>query len=154
MMGASVMVQLPAALAAPWLARMGSDQRPALLTVLALIASGFWLLLIGPASLRWLGIVLLGLGQGGGFSLALTLIVLRTGTSRLAGKLSGLAQGGGYTLAAMGPLGIGVMLQLDLGLAAITAVLLAVCAAAATFALFAGRNRRLEIDAEGQLITR
>ncbi|MFO8045249.1 MAG: MFS transporter [Halomonas sp.] len=154
MMGASVMVQLPAALGAPWLARMGRDQRPALLTVLAMIAAGFWLLLVGPESLGWLGIVLLGLGQGGGFSLALTLIVLRTGNSRLAGKLSGLAQGGGYTLAAMGPLGVGVMLQLDLGLATITAVLLAICASAATFALFAGRNRRLEIDTEGQLVTR
>ncbi len=154
MMAGSVMVQLPAALGAPWLARMGRDQRPALVSVLAMIAAGFWLLLIGPASLGWLGIVLLGLGQGGGFSLALTLIVLRTGNSRLAGKLSGLVQGGGYTLAAMGPLGVGVMLQLNLGLPTITAVLLAICASAAIFALFAGRNRRLEIDVEGRLVTR
>ncbi|MDR5902242.1 MFS transporter [Halomonas icarae] len=154
MMGASVMVQLPAALAAPWLARLGRDQRPALLLVLALVASGFWLLLQGTPSLRWIGVILLGLGQGGSFSLALTLIVLRTGNSRLAGKLSGLAQGGGYTLAAMGPLGVGVMLQLDLGLGIITGVLLAICALAATFALFAGRNRRLEIDNDGQVVTR
>lgn len=154
MMGASVMAQLPAALAAPWLARLGRDQRPALLTVLALIAAGFWLLLQGPVALRWLGVVLLGFGQGGGFSMALTLIVLRSGNSRLAGKLSGLAQGGGYTLAALGPLGVGVMLQLDLGLATITIVLMSVCALAGLFALFAGRNRRLEIDAEGRLVTR
>ncbi|MDT0499628.1 MULTISPECIES: MFS transporter [unclassified Halomonas] len=154
MMGASVMVQLPAALAAPWLARLARDQRPALLLVLTLVASGFWLLLQGAPSLRWVGVVLLGLGQGGSFSLALTLIVLRTGNSRLAGKLSGLAQGGGYTLAAMGPLGVGVMLQLDLGLGSITGVLLAICALAATFALFAGRNRRLEIDNDGQVVTR
>nr|WP_298248650.1 MFS transporter [uncultured Halomonas sp.] len=154
MMGASVMVQLPAALAAPWLARLGRDQRPALLLVLTLVASGFWLLLQAPSSLRWLGVILLGLGQGGSFSLALTLIVLRTGNSRLAGKLSGLAQGGGYTLAAMGPLGVGVMLQLGLGLGIITAVLVAICALAATFALFAGRNRRLETGDDGQVITR
>ena len=105
-------------------------------------------------ALRWLGVVLLGFGQGGGFSMALTLIVLRSGNSRLAGKLSGLAQGGGYTLAALGPLGVGVMLQLDLGLATITIVLMSVCALAGLFALFAGRNRRLEIDAEGRLVTR
>lgn len=154
MMGASVMVQLPAALAAPWLARLGRDQRPALLLVLTLVASGFWLLLQAPSSLRWLGVILLGLGQGGSFSLALTLIVLRSGNSRLAGKLSGLAQGGGYTLAAMGPLGVGVMLQLDLGLGIITAVLIAICALSATFALFAGRNRRLETGDDGQVITR
>jgi MFS transporter, CP family, cyanate transporter len=154
MMGASVMAQLPAALAAPWLARLGRDQRPALLTVLGLIAAGFWLLLIGPMALRWVGIVLLGLGQGGGFSLALTLIVLRSGNSRLAGKLSGLAQGGGYTLAALGPLGVGVMLQFQLGLGTITAVLVTICALAGLFALAAGRNRRLEVDAEGEIVTR
>ncbi len=154
MMGASVMVQLPAALAAPWLARLGRDQRPALLCVLTFSATGFWLLLQAAPSLRWLGVILLGLGQGGSFSLALTLIVLRTGNSRLAGKLSGLAQGGGYSLAAMGPLGVGVMLQFDLGLAAITSVLLAICALSAGFALFAGRNRRLEIDDSGQVVTR
>lgn len=154
MMGASVMVQLPAALAAPWLARLGRDQRPALLCVLTLSATGFWLLLQATPSLRWLGVILLGLGQGGSFSLALTLIVLRTGNSRLAGRLSGLAQGGGYTLAAMGPLGVGVMLQFGLGLTAITSVLMTICALAAGFALFAGRNRRLEIDDSGQVVTR
>jgi CP family cyanate transporter-like MFS transporter len=153
-MGASVMIQVVSALSAPWLARLGRDQRPALCLSLGITAAGLWLLLQGPDALRWPGAMLLGLGQGANFSLALTLIVLRTGNSRLAGKLSGLAQGGGYTLAALGPLGVGVMLQLDLGLAAITGLLMAICALAATFALFAGRNRRLEIDAEGRLVTR
>ncbi|MDN3521019.1 MFS transporter [Halomonas ramblicola] len=153
-MGASVMVQLVSALSAPWLARLGRDQRPALCLALGVTASGLWLLLQAPTTLRWPGALLLGLGQGANFSLALTLIVLRSGTSRLAGKLSGLAQGGGYTLAALGPLGVGVMLQLDLGLTLITAFLLTICALAATFALFAGRNRRLEIDAAGRVTTR
>lgn len=154
MMGASVMVQLVSALSAPWLARLGRDQRPALCLALGVTASGLWLLLQAPTTLRWPGALLLGLGQGANFSLALTLIVLRSGTSRLAGKLSGLAQGGGYTLAALGPLGVGVMLQLDLGLTLITAFLLTICALAATCALFAGRNRRLEIDAAGRVTTR
>lgn len=154
MMGASVMVQLISALTAPWLARLGRDQRPALLIVLGLVAAGFWLLLQAPAVWRWPGVVLLGLGQGGGFSLALTLIVLRTATSRLAGKLSGLVQGGGYTLAAMGPLAIGVMLQFEVGLTTLTLVLLGIIAVSMSFALFAGRNRRLEIDDTGRLVTR
>ncbi|MGL6250841.1 MAG: MFS transporter, partial [Billgrantia desiderata] len=87
-------------------------------------------------------------------SLALSLIVLRTANSRLAGKLSGLAQGGGYTLAALGPLAVGVLLQLQVGLATMTGVLLSIVAVAAGFALLAGRNRRLDVDAEGRLITR
>ena len=154
MMGASVMVQLIAALSAPWLARLGRDQRPALLIVLTLVGSGFWLLLQAPPLWRWLGVVLLGLGQGGGFSLALTLIVLRTASSRLSGKLSGLVQGGGYTLAAMGPLSVGLMLQFDMGLAFVTRVLLGIVAVSMGFALLAGRNRRLEIDTDGRLVTR
>nr|WP_183323959.1 MFS transporter [Halomonas cerina] len=154
LMGMSVMVQLVSALAAPWLARLGRDQRPALLIVLACTAGGLWLLLLGPSAWRWAGVVMLGLGQGGSFSLALTLIVLRSADSRLAGRLSGLAQGGGYSLAALGPLGVGVMLELKLDLAAITLVLLAIVALAAGLALLAGRDRRLETNAGGALVTR
>ncbi|MFQ3789646.1 MFS transporter [Halomonas sp. A29] len=154
MMGASVMVQLISALGAPWLARFSRDQRPALLLVLGCVGAGLWILLQADASWRWLGVALLGLGQGGSFSLALTLIVLRTANSRLAGKLSGLAQGGGYTLAAMGPLAVGVLLQLEVSMNALTLVLLLIVAAAVVFALLAGRNRRLDISEDGRLITR
>lgn len=154
MMGASVMVQLISALGAPWLARLSRDQRPALLVVLGCVACGLWLLLLGPATWRWVGVILLGLGQGGSFSLALTLIVLRTANSRLAGKLSGLAQGGGYTLAAMGPLGVGILLEFEATLPTLTAVLLAIVAIASGLALLAGRNRRLDVDERGRLITR
>lgn len=154
LMAASVMVQLISALGAPWLARFGRDQRPALLLVLSCIAAGLWLLLQADSHWRWPGVVLLGLGQGGSFSLALTLIVLRSANSRLAGKLSGLAQGGGYTLAALGPLAVGVLLQFEVNLRTLTLVLLAIVAAAAYFALLAGRNRRLELDESGQLCVR
>ncbi|NIC06089.1 MFS transporter [Billgrantia bachuensis] len=154
MMGASVMVQLVSALGAPWLARFGRDQRPALLLVLGCVAAGLWLLLQSGENWRWPGVVLLGLGQGGSFSLALTLIVLRTANSRLAGKLSGLAQGGGYTLAAMGPLAVGVLLQLEVSMNVLTLVLLLIVALAAAFALLAGRDLRLDVGRDGRLFTR
>ncbi|XKE47504.1 MFS transporter [Halomonas organivorans] len=154
LMGVSVMVQLGSALAAPWLARLGRDQRPALALVLCLVAAGFWVLLQGPLAWRWGGVILLGLGQGGGFSLALSLIVLRTADARLAGKLSGMVQGGGYTLAALGPLGVGIMLELELTLSTISGVLLGVVAAAGAFALLAGRDRRLMTDEAGRLTVR
>ncbi|AMD00115.1 MFS transporter [Halomonas chromatireducens] len=154
MMGASVMVQLISALGAPWLARFSRDQRPALMLVLGCVGAGLWLLLLGPTSWRWAGVVLLGLGQGGCFSLALTLIVLRSANARLAGKLSGLAQGGRYTLAAMGPLAVGVLLQFDVSLTIVTTALLLIVAVSAIFALLAGRNRRLDVDESGQLVTR
>ncbi|MCE9663888.1 MFS transporter [Halomonas sp. M5N1S17] len=154
MMGASVMVQLISALGAPWLARFSRDQRPALMLVLGCVGAGLWLLLLGPTSWRWAGVVLLGLGQGGCFSLALTLIVLRTANSRLAGKLSGLAQGGGYTLAAMGPLAVGILLQFDVSLTIVTTALLLIVAVSAIFAMLAGRNQRLDVNEAGQLVTR
>lgn len=104
LMGLSILTQLSSAIAAPWIARMSKDQRPALMLMLALIGIGLWMLLLGSPALRWPGAIILGLGQGGSFSLALTLIVLRSGDSKIAGELSALAQGGGYTLAAMGHL--------------------------------------------------
>lgn len=154
LLAVSAIAQLFSALGAPWLARLGRDQRPAIALVLTSTACGLVLLLVGPLQWRWLGATLLGLGQGGSFSLALALITLRAGDSRLAGKLSGMAQGLGYCLAAMGPLGVGLLLQFEASLATVCTILIAICLIAAIFAYLAGRNRRLELDAAGRLITR
>ncbi|MGS2743372.1 MFS transporter [Halomonas sp. LS-001] len=145
-MAISIMCQLFSALAAPWLARLGRDQRPALMVVLLLTASGLWLLLIGPLSWKWPGAILLGIGQGGSFSLALTLLVLRTANSRLAGQLSGLVQGGGYTLASLGPFLVGWQLQSGASTMFVGWFLIAVIGLCACFAMFAGRNQRLDDD--------
>lgn len=153
LMSASILVQLISAITAPWIARMSRDQRPALLGVLSLVGIGLWLLMLGPASLSWPGSILLGLGQGGAFSLALTLIVLRSADDKIAADLSALAQGGGYVIAAMGPFGVGLMLDANIGINAITWLLMTILAFAAIIALFAGRQRRLEVDVRGALVT-
>jgi CP family cyanate transporter-like MFS transporter len=150
-MAISIMFQLVSALCAPWLARLGRDQRPALLFVQLLTASGLSLLLIAPMAWKWPGAILLGLGQGGSFSLALSLLVLRTANSRLAGQLSGLVQGGGYTLASFGPFLVGLQLQAGATVTTITWMLIAILALCSAFALFAGRNHRLDNE-NGQLI--
>ncbi|NYS61540.1 MFS transporter [Vreelandella salicampi] len=150
-MAISIMFQLVSALTAPWLARLGRDQRPALLLVQCLTASGLWLLLMAPMAWKWPGAMLLGLGQGGSFSLALSLLVLRTANSRLAGQLSGLVQGGGYTLASMGPFLVGLQLQAGATISAITWMLITILALCSGFALFAGRNLRLD-NRDGELI--
>lgn len=152
-MSLSVLLQMVSAVGAPLIARMHSDQRPALLLVLALVGAGVWLLLVGPVSLRWVAAVLLGLGQGGAFSLALTLIVLRSGSAVVAGDLSAFAQGGGYVLAALGPLMIGLMLDANIGVKGMTWLLLAIVAFTAIMALLAGRQRCLLVDESGELIT-
>ena len=153
LMGGSIMTQLVSALAAPWIARLSRDQRPALMLVFLFIAAGLLMLLLGSPSLRWPGAILLGLGQGGSFSLALTLIVLRSGNAKIAGELSALAQGGGYTLAAMGPLVVGLMLDAGIGIKGITWLLLTVLAFSASMALLAGRQLRLEANKNNSLVT-
>lgn len=153
LMAASIMVQLISAMGAPWLARMSKDQRPAIMLVLSFTALGLVMLLLGSPALRWPGTVLLGLGQGGSFSLALTLIVLRSGNAKIAAELSALVQGGGYTLAALGPLFVGLMIDANISIQGITWLLLTVLAFAATMALLAGRQRRLEVDDQGAIVT-
>ncbi|WP_249976985.1 MFS transporter [Vreelandella olivaria] len=150
-MAVSIMCQLGSALGAPWLARLGKDQRPTLLLVLLSTALGLWMLLIAPLAWKWPGAALLGLGQGGCFSLALSLLVLRTANSRLAGQLSGLVQGGGYTLAAMGPFGVGLMLQAGAGTATIAWLLIILILLCCGFALLAGRKQQLD-DQTGELL--
>lgn len=153
LMSASILIQLFSAIAAPWLARLSKDQRPAFIAVLTLVGLGLWMLLLGSPALSWPGAILLGLGQGGSFSLALTLIVLRSGNSKIAGELSALAQGGGYTLAAMGPLAVGLMIDANMSIQGITWLLLTVLAFAAAMALLAGRQYVLDFDDSGALVT-
>jgi CP family cyanate transporter-like MFS transporter len=153
LLGASVFVQLFAALAAPWLARLGRDQRPALVCALTLVAVGFYCLLQGPAVLRWPGVVALGLGQGASFSLALALLVLRSANPAVAGELSGMTQGFGYCLAALGPLAVGLLLQFEMSLTGIWLVLTAVVFLAICLAMLAGRQCVLDVDAAGRFVT-
>ncbi|WP_460131320.1 CynX/NimT family MFS transporter [Pseudomonas sp. S1_E04] len=105
----SIIVQLVSSLAAPWLATRGTDQRPAIVVVMLLTLGGLFGCLYAPLDGLWGWAILLGLGQGGTFSLALTLIVLRSRDAHVAANLSSMAQGIGYTLASMGPLAVGVL---------------------------------------------
>lgn len=154
LLAASVMGQLVTALGAPWLARLGRDQRPTILALLACTAAGVLILLQAPLEWRWWGAMLLGLGQGGSFSMALTLIVLRSANSQLAGQLSSMAQGIGYSIAATGPLLVGIMIEFSDSMGLLTLVLMGFIGAAALCSLFAGRQQQLDIDDQGRLVTR
>ena len=105
----SVMLQLVGAVAASWLAARSTDQRGAILIVMLLTLCGLFGCLYAPLGTLWGWAIVLGLGQGGAFSLALTLIVLRSRDSHVAANLSSMAQGVGYTLASMGPLAVGLV---------------------------------------------
>ncbi|KAF1004898.1 MAG: putative transporter YycB [Pseudomonas fluorescens] len=109
MLSVAVIVQLGSSLAAPWLATRGKDQRLAIVLVMVMTLAGMFGCVYAPLDGLWGWAILLGLGQGGTFSLALTLIVLRSRDSHVAANLSSMAQGVGYTLASMGPLAVGLV---------------------------------------------
>ncbi|EPM92870.1 cyanate MFS transporter [Pseudomonas syringae pv. actinidiae ICMP 19070] len=109
LLSGSIIVQVISALSAPWLATRGKDQRLAIMLVMSLTLTGLFGCLYAPIEGLWGWAILLGLGQGGTFSLALALIVLRSRDSHVASNLSSMAQGFGYTIASMGPFAVGVV---------------------------------------------
>lgn len=101
------LVSIAGSFSAPLLAVRMKQQ-----SLLALAGGLLWLsglsgLLLVPAVPVQLWVALCGLGSGLSFSLALTLLVLRSRTPSEAARLSGMAQAGGYLLAALGPVLIG-----------------------------------------------
>ncbi|WP_245152420.1 CynX/NimT family MFS transporter [Allopusillimonas soli] len=105
----SVMVQVVTCVLVPPVAVRFRDQR-LINCILALTAAAALTgLLFAPLSTLWLWAVVQGIGQGGLFAMAMTVIVLRSPDSLVAAHLSGMAQGFGYVLAAVGPLLIGVL---------------------------------------------
>ena len=102
-------------LAAPMVAMRMTDQRPVIWFCVAFWLLGFGGLLAAPGSATPAWMVLLGLGQGTSFALALTLIVLRAPDAPHATALSGMAQGFGYMLAATGPFLAGALHDLTGG---------------------------------------
>lgn len=108
-LSASIMIQIITAIALPWIASRMRDQRAMITLAMGLTLAGIGGCIYAPVSGVWFWIVILGLGQGGAFSLALTLLVVRAEDADTAARLSGMAQGVGYTLAALGPLLLGLL---------------------------------------------
>jgi CP family cyanate transporter-like MFS transporter len=142
----SIMVQLITALGGPFVARLGRDQRPAVLLMMLICWAGLLGCLYAPLSTLWWWAVLLGLGQGGNFSVALSLIVLRSADARVAGSLSAMTQGIGYTVAAAGPYLMGVLHDLTGSWAVMGWLFSAIALASITAGMLAGRNRTLHAD--------
>jgi MFS transporter, CP family, cyanate transporter len=141
----SVLVQLVTAFTGPWIAmRFGADQRPTLLLMLGLALVGWLGCVAGPLEGLWLWAVLQGLGQGGQFSVALLLIVLRSPDAPTAARLSGMSQGVGYMLASLGPLGLGLSHDLLGDWSAAGPLFTVVTLGAAAAGWFAAQNRLIE----------
>jgi len=88
---------------APVIAGRRPSQHGVVVVSAALNGAGILGLLFAPHTAGVLWIVLLGLGQGACFSLALTFFALRASDPEHSAALSGMAQSVGYLFAAFGP---------------------------------------------------
>jgi MFS transporter, CP family, cyanate transporter len=102
-------VAIVAMFLAPVIAGRRPSQRGIVACAVALNGAGIMGLLVAPDTASVLWIVLLGLGQGACFSLALTFFALRAPDPEHSAALSGMAQSVGYLLAAFGPALFGVL---------------------------------------------
>lgn len=141
----SITVQIVTALGGPWLAARGRDQRAAIVFMLGMTLAGLIGCIYAPLDSIWPWAILLGLGQGGSFSVALTLIVLRAPNAHVAASLSGMAQGFGYSMAALGPLAVGVLHDLSHDWNTVAVFLVATLIVSLIAGMGAGRN--LFVDA-------
>jgi CP family cyanate transporter-like MFS transporter len=92
---------------APVIAGRRPSQRGVVVVAAALNGAGILGLMTASGSIVW--IILLGLGQGACFSLALTFFALRAPDPEHSAALSGMAQSVGYLFAAFGPALFGVL---------------------------------------------
>lgn len=94
---------LPITFIVPVLASRLTNQRGMVVTAGISLIIGCFGLLSGNLSMIVVWMVLLGVGVGTAFSLAMMFFVLRTRDSQQAAELSGMAQAVGYLMAATGP---------------------------------------------------
>ncbi|HUH39850.1 MAG TPA: MFS transporter [Castellaniella sp.] len=136
----AMLSQVVTNLAAPWIATRMRDQRLLITLMMAALLVGLLGVFLGPLSQVWMWIVVLGLGMGGIFAVAVSLLVLRSRTPREAAALSGMAQGVGYTVAALGPAVVGVLREFSSGWTSTAMFFVGLCVTGWLVGLGAGRN--------------
>jgi CP family cyanate transporter-like MFS transporter len=134
-----IVVQLVTSLTVPSIAMRRPGQR--LIAVILSVAgtAGLLGLLVAPLSGVWAWAILQGLAQGGLFSLALTMVLLRSADSHVASHLSGMAQSVGYVPAALAPMGVGLLYQWTGGFEAVAGLVVLIGCGLVVTGLFAGR---------------
>ena len=133
------LIQIAGAFLVPLAAGRMTSQRPLVVLMTGCYAVGIAGLTVAPAAGAWVWGALLGIGMGGGFGLAMALVVLRSGGAGVASQLSGMSQLVGYFIAACGPVGVGALHQLTGGWTLPLVLLLACCALALAAGLGAAR---------------
>ncbi|TCP54454.1 CP family cyanate transporter-like MFS transporter [Tumebacillus sp. BK434] len=136
-------IGLPATFFVPVLAGRRPSQRRLVLALASVFFIGYAGLFWESATFVWLWVLLLGIGQGGSISLALTFLALRAQTPRAAAELSGMSQSLGYLLAASGPFLFGWLHDLTGGWTASLLVLVLSNVGLLAAGLGAGRDKKV-----------
>jgi MFS transporter, CP family, cyanate transporter len=126
MLGLSQAVAIVTMFLTPMIAGRRPSQRGVVVVAVGMSGVGALGLLVAGSTVSTLWVVLLGLGQGAAFSLALTFFALRAPDPGHAAALSGMAQSVGYLLAAGGPFLFGLLRDVTGGWKVPLALLLAV----------------------------
>jgi len=150
MLGLSQAVAIPAMFLAPVLAERRPSQHGVVVVAAATASAGVLGLLIAGSTGTTLWVVLLGLGQGASFSLALTLFALRAPDPEHAATLSGMAQSVGYLLAAGGPFFFGVLRDATGSWTVPLILLMAVTVCLLAAGLGAARDAHVSVPAPGK----
>jgi cyanate permease len=136
--------QAVGSLTLPLLTGRTEDERPAVVVTSLLPAVGLVGLILSPTALIWIPSLIVGIGIGSSFALALALIGLRSPNERVAGELSGMVQSIGYMVGGLGPLGVGALRTLSGGWTLPILVVLAFCLLLIPVGLPAARRRFVE----------
>lgn len=142
----SIMVQVASSLLVPALGQRCRDQRPPIAATVALVLSGLLGMLFAPTDSLLFWAVLLGLGQGGLFSMALSLLALRSPDPHVAAHLSGMAQGVGYALASLGPLSVGLIRDQTHSLWPLGLLFVLISTVTFSMGMLAGRKRLVQVE--------
>ncbi|SEM70144.1 CynX/NimT family MFS transporter [Nonomuraea pusilla] len=137
------LVQVGASLAVPVLAGRGPSQVSYVVGACLLTVAGYLGMLLAPTTLPWLWMIVLGVGQGAAFALALLIIALRPADPAAVTALSAVAQSVGYVVAALGPMLFGLLRQVSGGWTAPLLAGLAALAAQTVAGWLAGRPATL-----------
>jgi CP family cyanate transporter-like MFS transporter len=148
MLSLSVIAQAATSLLLPFLVARLPDQRVINPMSLVLTAAGLVGCFFAPLSSIWAWALLLGIAQGASFTLALTVIGLRSGDSHVAAKLSSMSQSIGYLLASSGPFVAGSLLHATGSFYSLAALCVGICAIASWFGYAAGRRGHVRYQVE------
>jgi MFS transporter, CP family, cyanate transporter len=142
--------QTVAGLLAPIVAGRQSDQRLIVTAAVLLTALGLLGFVYAPVWSLDLVALVLGIGQGGAFGVALLLFALRARDPHNAARLSAMAQTVGYVLSGVfGPFAVGIIYDWTASWSVVSVFYSVVGLASLLLGLGAGRARTIETDAAG-----